>query len=282
MTNLVRLTLHLLLAFWLSSPLAALSVEQYALAPLPDIAQILDRGKLRVAQTKEDVPLVFTTGKDGEISGFDVDLARAIAHQLGVELELHRTADSHDDVVRQVARGEVDMGISFLSRTARRGKYVLFSRPYLHQSMTLLINRVSGLKFRKKCPTVNEIGETMKLGHGIGAQTGSSYIARLRAYYPDLEVKEYHRTDEAIGAVLAGKIAVSLQGELAAKRFLSENPAARIRLRYCPIGRHADQIAIAVPPGHYGLLNWVNVFLDEKEINFQVPDLIEHEGPWNF
>lgn len=282
MKNLVRFAIHLILAFWLVSPLAALSLEQYTPAPLPDIAQILDRGKLRVAQTKEDVPLVFAKGKNGEISGFDVDLARAIARDLGVELELRRTADSYDDVVNQVSRGEVDMGISFLSRTARRGKYVLFSQPYLHQSMTLLINRVSGLKFHKKCPSVNELEQTMKLGHTIGAQTGSSYIARLRAHYPDLQLQEYHRTDEAIEAVSAGKIAVSLQGELAAKRYMSENPAARIRLRYCPIGEHPDQIAIAVPPGHYGLLNWVNVFLDEKEIKFQVSDLIEHKGSWKF
>ena len=43
-----------------------------------------------------------------------------------------------------------------------------------------------------------------------------------------------------------------------------------------------DQIAIAVQPGRYDLLHWVNVFLDEHGVRFGVSDLIEHKGPWSF
>jgi len=249
---------------------------------LPDIAQIVERGYLVVAQVNEDVPLMFVKRDDGELVGFDIDLARAMAATLRVELRLLRTADSYDDVIRQVVAGEADLGISFLSRTARRARHVLYSRPYIQQAMTLLINRVKGLRFRNDCPSVEELSQKAEFAGLLGVEDDSSYEARLRSLNPDAKLREFGTADEAFAAVLSGDIAISLQGELSARRFLSENPAARIRLQYCRIGRNRDQIAVAVQPGRYDLLNWVNVFLDERGVRFDVSDLIEHDGPWSF
>ena len=77
----------------------------------------------------------------------------------------------------------------------------------------------------------------------------------------------------------SGEIAISLQGELAARRFLNDNPAARIRLRLCQIGRPPDLIGIAVPPGRYDLLHWVNVFLEDRHIDFDAAQIVAHQGP---
>lgn len=249
---------------------------------LPDLARIVERGTLVVAQVDEDVPLVFAEKDDGELTGFDIDLARALAENLGVSLEVQRTAETFDDVVRQVAAGEADLGISFLSRTARRAKVVLFSRPYIQQTMTLLINRVKGLRFRDKCPSVEELIGRTEFADLLGVENDTSYEARVRGLNPDAKLQEFDTIYEAHEALLSGDVAITLQGELAARRFLAEKPAARIRLQYCAIGRVTDQIAIAVPPGRHGLLNWVNVFLDEHGVDYRVSDLIAHEGPWSF
>ncbi len=248
----------------------------------PDLARIVERGTLVVAQVNEDVPLVFAKKDDGELTGFDIDLARALAENLGVALQVQRTAETYDDVIRQLAAGEADLGISFLSRTARRAKVVLFSRPYIEQTMTLLINRVKGLRFRDKCPSVEELIGKTEFADLLGVENDTSYEARVRGLNPDAKLQEFDTIYEAHEALLSGDVAITLQGELSARRFLSENPAARIRLQYCAIGRVTDQIAIAVAPGRYGLLNWVNVFLDEHGIDYRVSDLISHEGPWSF
>ena len=85
-----------------------------------------------------------------------------------------------------------------------------------------------------------------------------------------------------MAAAAAGEVAMSLQGELTALRFLSENPAARIRLHYCEVGQTEDKIAIAVPPGRDDLLRWVNIFLEDHQIDFDAATLIAQDGRFPF
>ena len=249
---------------------------------LPDIARIVERGTLVVAQVNRNLPPIFAAGEDGQLSGFDIDVARAMAEVLEVKLEVRRTAESFDEVAWQVARGEADLGISFLSRTAARAKHVLFSQPYVKQNITLLINRVKGLKFRGSCPTVTEAVRSAGFSGIMGVEAGSAYSARLREVGPDTQPREFQTTEDVLAAVLAGEVAMSLQGGLMARRFLADNPAARIRLRLCEVGGKADQISIAVPPGREDLLRWVNIFLEERDIVFDAATIIAHEGPWVF
>lgn len=249
---------------------------------LPDLARIVERGTLVVAQLNENVPPVFFEAEDGQLAGFDIDLAKALSEQLEVNLEIRRTAESFDEVIRQVASEEVDLGISFLSRTARRATYVLFSRPYARQHHALLINRVKGLKFRGSCPSVEELTQTAEISGNLGVRSGTADVSKLREINPDVQPREFQSYDDLTEAVRVGEIAISLQGELAARRFLNKDPAARIRLRLCEIGRAPDLIGIAVPPGRYDLLHWVNVFLDDRHIDFDASEIIVHEGPWVF
>jgi len=249
---------------------------------LPDLARIVERGTLVVAQLNRNLPPMFAAGEDGTLAGFDIDLAKAMAEKLQVGLEIRRTAESYDEVVWQVAAGEADLGVSFLSRTARRAKHVHFSRPYARQDRTLLINRVKGLKFRQSCPSVEELIRTAELSGMLGLESGSTNAAVLREVDPDAQPREFQSSDDLLAAVLAGEVAISLQGELLARRFLAGNPAARIQLRLCEIGRSQDQIAIAVAPGRYDLLRWVNVFLQQRGIEFDAQDLVKHQGSWDF
>lgn len=249
---------------------------------LPGLARIVERGTLVVAQVNRNVPPVFVEGKDGKLAGFDIDLARAMAQRLRVKLEFRRTAKDFDEVVSQVATGEADLGISFLSSTARRARYVLFSQPYVKQNLSVLINRVRGLEFRRSCPSVKELARVAGISGMLGLTMGTENSARLRELNPDARPSEFANGKDLMAAVLAGKVAISLQGEMTAHRFLSKNPAARIRLRLCEIGRFKDHIAIAVPPDRYDVLNWVNVFLREHEIDLDASELLAHEGPWQF
>ena len=107
-------------------------------------------------------------------------------------------------------------------------------------------------------------------------------LARVYEINPDAEPSLFPGADEAMAAVRAGKVAITLQGELRARRFLAANPAARITLRLCEIGKGKDRIAIAVPPGRFDLAHWVNVFLDDREVMYDAAELIAHHGPWKF
>ena len=283
--SILRIVSRFVLVLWVSLATGAASAQDTDLTGpplLPDIARIVERGTLIVGALNEDIAPMLFTNEDGELAGFDIEVAKAMARELGVALEVRRTAMSFDKVINQVAAAEVDLGISSLSRTATRAKYVLFSRPYVQQSYTLFLNRVKGLKFRRTCPSVEELMRSAEFASNLGVRAGSAYAAAVRDIEPDVILREFQSHDDLMVAVRAGEVAISLQGELSARQFMSRNPAARIHLRLCEIGRTKDLVGIAVPPGRYDLLNWVNVFLDERSIDFSPLEIINHKGPWDF
>ncbi len=249
---------------------------------LPGIQEILDKGKLVVAVLNEERPPVFFTDKDGKLTGLDVDLAKAIARRLKVQLEFDRSAESYDEVIALVATGKADLGISYLSRTPARARSVLFTRPYVTEYFTLLINRRATLQFGQVCPSLAQLLRESELAGQVGVRSGSAIVARLREVEPDAQPREFQSNDDLIEAVRVGEVAISIQSELSAGRYLHENPAARIHLRYCRIPGRPDDVAIAVRPGQYDLLNWLNVYLADYEIHFDAAELVGHKGKWAF
>lgn len=273
-TVLQRLSIFLLVAV---TGAAAAAGGKY----LPDIQQILDKNKLVVAVIAQDVPPMIETGKDGKLTGFDIELARAIAKKLEVEVEFLRTAETYDGVVELVAKGEADIGVSYLSRTTKRAKFVYFTNPYLVQSATLLVNRTKAFKYRWDCPSVDELGELLKTAGLIGVVKKGAYATWVKRL-PDTSVKEFDSASEKMGAVLEGEILASFQGEVQATDFLQDDPAAAIRLKLCEIGKRKDYIAIAVRPDAPNLWYWLNIYLENRTLIFTTKDIFMQQGDWDF
>ncbi len=278
-----RLGVLVLLAMALHGPPAAAQTSARAEPPLlPGLQQIIERGTLVIAVINQDAPPMIDTAADGTPSGFDIDLARALAKDLDVKPRFNRSAETYDDVVRMVANGEADLGISYLSRTSRRARLVHFSRPYVTQHPTLLINRLKGLRFRETCPSLAEVLQSTEFSGRLGLQAASAHADNVRQLKPDAQPREFEMMEDLLAAVLAGEIAISVQGELAARAFLRENPGARIHLRLCEIGGITDRIAIAVRPGQLDLLQWLNVFLEERGVSYDAAELLAKDGNWTF
>ncbi|MBM9832406.1 transporter substrate-binding domain-containing protein, partial [Enterococcus faecalis] len=91
---------------------------------------IREKGKIIVAMNPEFAPFEFETLVDGKntIVGSDVQLAQAIADELGVDLEL--SPMSFDNVLGSLQSGKADMAISGISATAERAKVYDFSDAY--------------------------------------------------------------------------------------------------------------------------------------------------------
>ena len=250
---------------------------------LPGLKQLFDKGKLVVAVINREQSPFFFTGDDGELAGFDIDLARAIGDRLDIKIEFDRSAETYDEVVELVAAGQADVAISFLSRTPARARVVLFTRPYVTQDVTLLINRLATVGFAEDCPSLAEVLTAAEFSGALGVEAETALAARLRELNPNVQPREFQSPEDLIDAVRAGQIAVSLQGELVARSYLHDNPASHIRLRLCeaPESR-PDRIAIAVPPGQYDLLQWLNIFLENQEILYDAADLVGQEGSWRF
>ncbi len=76
---------------------------------------------------------------DGELVGFELDVGRELAKDMGVEVEFIPT--SWDGIIPALVSGKFDVIISGMSITPQRNLTVAFSDPYAFSGMTILANR---------------------------------------------------------------------------------------------------------------------------------------------
>lgn len=76
---------------------------------------------------------------NGELIGFELDVGRELAADMGVEVEFVPT--SWDGIIPALVSGKFDVIISGMSITPQRNLTVAFSDPYAFSGMTILANR---------------------------------------------------------------------------------------------------------------------------------------------
>ena len=92
-----------------------------------DTMQLVTDGTLTIGTSAEYEPFEYMN--DGEYKGFDLELAQAIADDLGLELKIENV--DFDTIVPGVASGtKYDMGIAAITATPEREKEVGFTDSY--------------------------------------------------------------------------------------------------------------------------------------------------------
>jgi len=125
-------------ALWLDAAVPALAGEtQQKLVAESAIEQIKTRGTLRVGLSTF-VPWSFVN-KDGELIGFEVDVAKKLAEETGVKLDLVPT--QWDAIIPSLIAGKYDVIIGGLSITPQRALTVNFTIPYEHSQTYVVVNK---------------------------------------------------------------------------------------------------------------------------------------------
>ncbi|WP_427365987.1 basic amino acid ABC transporter substrate-binding protein [Candidatus Caldatribacterium saccharofermentans] len=122
--------------FLVPAVLAILLVGSIALAST--LEEIKARGKIYIGTDATYPPMEFHN-ESGEIVGFDIDLGRAIAEELGVEAVFIDTA--WDGIFPALDAGKFDIIISSTSITEERLKSKEMSDPYYVTSQAIAVRR---------------------------------------------------------------------------------------------------------------------------------------------
>jgi len=93
----------------------------------PALDRILEKGELVVGTSGQQPPMS-VKAKSGEIIGLDIDIARAVAQGLGIEVQF--VAMPFADLLPALEDGKVDMVISGMTITPNRNRNVAFVGPY--------------------------------------------------------------------------------------------------------------------------------------------------------
>lgn len=238
----------------------------------PDLQRIIDKKEIVVAMVASDQPPFFMVGKDGELHGFDVEIARDIAKELGVDVKFNRTAETFNGTVDLVVQKEADIAISKLSRTLSRAKRVLFTAPYIVLRKGLLINRLrmaQAVKGREPTEFIQ------KLEGEIGVIEDSSYVGFAQQMFVRATVEEYKTWDDVIAAVVRGEILAGFRDELEIKKVVRNKPDGILQLQTVVFKDTRDPIAMAVSADSPHLLFWLNQYLESKNMNMNADKLLD-------
>jgi polar amino acid transport system substrate-binding protein len=248
-----------------------------------DIERIIEVGQLVVAlPALAQPPYVIDIEGQGP-QGFDPWLARKLAAALKVELQLDRTATSPNELVALVAGGKADLALGGIFVTAERALKVPFSRPYVREAPSLLLNRRDTMPFHSTCPTLDEIKDLLVKPNQVAVQKGSKVESVVHQLVPDAVPKLFDDPIEQFAAVVAGDVLISVHNEAQSRYLLHEQPSARIQIRSCLGGARSLLVAIAVRPDAPNLLRWVDTLLEVELIDLTAEELLqfgEREKLW--
>lgn len=159
------------------------------------IAQAKERGKLIVG-VKYDTNLFGKKDpQDGQVKGFDIDIAKALAkHLLGDEQKLALKEVTSKTRIPLLKNGQIDAIIATMTITEERRQIVDFSEVYFEAGQSLLV------------PINSPIAGIQDLsGKTVIAVKGSTSTANIREKAPQSRVKEYENYAEAFMALKAKK-----------------------------------------------------------------------------
>jgi len=164
--------------------------------PTPALDNILQKGEL-VVGTAPGMPAFSMKAKDGEIIGFEADLAKLIADNMGVKLRFKEM--KFDRLLSGLQAGEVDMILSYMTMTPKRNLKVAFVGPYY----------VSGKAFLTKIETIARAEEATEVNSAkirLTALKGSTSQAFVEQVLPKVQFVPAKDYDEAVQLVLKGKV----------------------------------------------------------------------------
>lgn len=213
-------------------------------------------GVLVMATNAEFPPYEFHDGD--AIVGIDAEIAKAIADELGMELEIEDIA--FDSIIPEITSGKADMGLAGMTVTEDRKMNVDFSDTYAKASQKIIVTEDSEIA------TPDDLK-----GAVVGVQqgtTGDLYVSDLEA--DNTTVERYNKGFEAVQALSQGKIdAVVIDGE-PAKTFVSQTEGLKILEESFT----DEEYAIAVKKGNTELLDKINAALKTLKDNGTLDEIV--------
>jgi len=238
----------------------------------PEIARIFNRGELVVAMLGVDTPPFFYKKSNGELAGLEVDLAKSIARELKVAVRFDRSAQSFNDVVDVVARGDADLGVSKLSRTLARAQKISFTQPYLRLNHAFILNRVKFAEYAKGRSVPSAIRDFRGT---LGVIANSSFADYAGRYFPLAELRAYPTWGDLLRAVSKGEVIAAYRDEFEVKSVLKIDPTASLTLRTVTFKDLEDTLGIAVSIQDPVLLAFVDQYLSQSAEKLTIDKVLQ-------
>jgi ABC-type amino acid transport substrate-binding protein len=217
--------------------------------------EIQQRKVLRVAMTLQFPPQFYRDPTTREPAGYDVELLRMMAKDLGVELQI----DDMDFTgqVPALLAGKADIVANGLVNTPERAKTLVFTEPYVPYELVLMVQKGKGLD---SLEAMNQPGRVISVLLG----SVSHELARLS--FPSAEIRALERQDGCMLEVTSKNSDACILEKFQAIPFVRNNPQT-VEILATPTPLATQYGCFAIPPGNPKFLYWVNNWLKYYKAN---------------
>ena len=222
------------------------------------IERIKSEGVIRIA-VPEDTPLFGTIGADGSHEGYDVEVAKLLAEDMGVELELVPVTSANR--IPFLTSGKVDLVISSMGVKPERAEVIDFSNAYAPFFWAV---------YGPADLNVSSVEDAA--GYKVGATLGTlEEIAYTDAAGPDAtNIQRFDDQATTVQAFLTGQIDLIVTGNAIAAGIIADHPEMNVESKFV---LQQSPCHIGVRRGEAGLLSWVNAFVYSHTLNGDLDEL---------
>lgn len=207
-------------------------------------------------------PYEYVEGND--YAGIDVEIAQAIADELGMELQIEDV--EFGSIIGGVQSGKFDMGMAGITVTDERKQSVDFSNSYATGIQSVIVPEGSAIA------SVDDITSDMKIGVQQDT-TGDIYASAApeEGGYGEDAVIRYNKGADAVQALVSGKVDCVIIDNEPAKSFVEANEG----LQLLDTAYAEEDYAICVSKDNADLLKKINDALDKLIADGTVQKIVD-------
>ena len=215
------------------------------------LQQIKDKGKI-VMGTSPDFPPFESKDTQGNVVGMDVEIAKEIAKDLGVELEIKEMG--FDGLLGALQGKKLDIILSGMTPDAERKEAVDFSNMYYKTDNVFVVREADKDKYAK----IEDLN-----GKKIGVQKGTVQEKLVNEKVTNADLNSLEKTGDVIMNLKNGKIDSVLLEQPVAEAYVKNNPG--LALSKVTVADEVGGYAIAMTKGESDLQDAINKTLDRLE-----------------
>lgn len=198
-----------------------------------------------------------TIDESGNYVGFDMELIKMIADEMGMELKIHNV--NWDGIIPGLINGNYDCLISAMTITEERQKQISFSDPYFSIKQMIVVKADNDAI---KSPA-DLAGKTVTAQIGT---TGDLYASKIAG----VKMKRFDTNPQAVQELLNNNADAAIMDDLVASKVVNKNP----ELKMIEIAdAEVEYYGIGVKKENTELLEKINKALETLKNNGKLAEL---------
>lgn len=244
-----------------------------------NLSAIKEKGVITMGVSADYPPYEFHAKVDGkdEVVGLDINLAKEVAKDLGVKLEIKELG--FDALMGSLSTGKVDMVISGMVPTPERSKEVLFSDPYIAIDQAMVVRKSDKKEWTKEADITDKL---------VGVQKASAQESLMQKEYAETALTSLQKTTDVILNLKNKKVDGGLLERPVAEAYVAQNPDLVVAdFEIGEVGQ--DKMAVALAKGQTDLGKEINQTIDHVTADKKMADwqkevsghMVDKESFWS-